>query len=390
MPRVLVLCEFASLNGGERSLLAAADGVRSHGFELLVAAPPTGPLADQLAERRIPLVPLRLHDSSGNRLPPAACRNRIRDAIAGCRTSLVHANSLAMSRLSGPVVRRMGLPGIGHLRDIIRLTPAAIADLNCHTRLLAVSHATRDWYIATGLNARKTHVLYNGVDLQRFQPRPATGRLHRELGLPAGAPIVGAIGQIGMRKGLHVLIDAARCIVQAVPGVHFVAVGKRYSKKQEAVEYEAALVRRTSAPPLKGRFHWLGVREDVPALLNEFTVLAHAARQEPLGRVLLEAAAAAVPIAATDVGGTREIFPEDLGAARLVPPNDPAALSQVIVELLRDPGLRARLGSCARRRAEQMFSVRRAAVLLAEHYRQGLDAGVISSAQRRIRPAGGG
>ena len=262
------------------------------------------------------------------------------------------------------------MPSVGHLRDIVNVTAAAIADLNRHTRLLAVSRATRDWYVAAGLSETKTHVLYNGVDLARFAPRPPSGYLHRELGLPAEACFVGAIGQVGMRKGLHLLLAAASIVVRAVGNAHFVIVGQRYSQKQESLDYERQLQAAAAAEPLRGRVHFLGVREDVDRLLNEFTVLAHAARQEPLGRVLLEAAAAGTPTVATDVGGTSEIFPPGTGSALLVPPDDVESLAAAIVRLLADAELRAAVGRAARRRAEQAFDARRAAEALAAHYRE--------------------
>ena len=87
-------------------------------------------------------------------------------------------------------------------------------------------------------------------------------------------------------------------------------------------------------------------------LLNELTLLGHAARQEPLGRVLLEAAAAGVAVVATDVGGTREIFPTEADAARLVPPDDAATLAAAMLELLGKPDARSP-GAAARQCAEE-------------------------------------
>ena len=66
-----------------------------------------------------------------------------------------------------------------------------MADLNCHARLLAVSEATRRFHVAAGLDGQKARVVYNGVDLARFRPRPGTGWLHEELGFPADAFLVG-------------------------------------------------------------------------------------------------------------------------------------------------------------------------------------------------------
>jgi glycosyltransferase involved in cell wall biosynthesis len=370
MPKVLVLCEYASLNGGERSLLALLDGLCAAGYQMHAAAPAAGPLAVEFEKRRIPLLPLALHDSLGRRFELHVCRERLRAVIEAVQPDLIHANSLAMSRLTGPVAAELGLPSLGHLRDIIKVPAAVIADLNRHTRLVTVSQATRDWYVAAGLAAERTHVLYNGVDLTCFRPRPPSGYLHGELGLTPEHRLVAFMGQIGMRKGLLTLMAAAAVVASTTDNVHFVIVGQRYSQKPEALEYERQVRLAAEAGTLRGHVHFLGVRGDVDRLLNEITLLAHPARQEPLGRVLLEAAAAGVPVVATDVGGTREIFPPGAEAACLVPADDSEALAAAIRQLLDDAVRRTTIGQTARLRAEQAFDARRAAETLGRHYHE--------------------
>jgi glycosyltransferase involved in cell wall biosynthesis len=374
-PELLLLCEYATLNGGERSMLATLDDVRAAGLSVAVMAPPEGPLAEALHARGIEVEPFRTHDPAGRRWPLEQLRRDLAARLRGRRVDLLDANSLSMGRLSGPVAAALGLPSVAHLRDIIRLSRQAIADLNCHARLLAVSQATRDYHLAGGLSADKTRVVYNGVDLARFAPRPASGWLHAQLGLPPQSRLVGAIGQIGLRKGHDVLVRAALVLAQAAlpvapaaGDVHYVIVGRRCSDKPESRRLEADL-QAAAAGPLAGRLHFLGVRDDVERILNELTLLVHPARQEPLGRVLLEAAAAGLAVIASDVGGTREIFPPESASARLVPPDDPQALAAAMGELLGDAGLRSRLAAAARRRAEQAFGARRAAEELIGHYR---------------------
>jgi glycosyltransferase involved in cell wall biosynthesis len=211
--------------------------------------------------------------------------------------------------------------------------------------------------VAGGLDAEKTRVLYNGVDLDEFRPRPPTGYLHRELGLPPEAQLIGTIGQIGLRKGQDVLLEAAGMVVDRWSTAHFLIVGERNSEKEESRKYEDAL-RRIAASRFAGRIHFLGRRNDVPLLLNELTLLVHSARQEPLGRVLLEAVASGVAVVASDVGGTREVFPPEADAARLVPPDNPALLAAAVLELLGDCALRDCLRAAARRRAEERFDIR--------------------------------
>jgi glycosyltransferase involved in cell wall biosynthesis len=156
-------------------------------------------------------------------------------------------------------------------------------------------------------------------------------------------------------------------IAKQWPDTHFLLIGERCSGKGESREFEAALHDAANGP-LAGRLHFLGFRGQMELLLNELTILVHPSRQEPLGRVLLEAAAAGAPIIATNVGGTAEIFPPNSEAAILVPPNDPAAIAAAMEELLQDAEKRGQLRQAARRRAEQAFDLQTAVENLLSHY----------------------
>jgi glycosyltransferase involved in cell wall biosynthesis len=370
MPEILILCEYATMNGGERSMATTLDPVRAAGFSPVVAAPREGPLADALAARNMEHLPFDCQ-ADGHRVPQAKLREQLATMLEHRRPALLHANSLAMGRLSGPVAARLELPSIAHLRDIIKLNRQAAADLNCHRRLLAVSNAVREYHISGGLSADKTYVLYNGVDLNEFRPRTPTGFLHRGLGLlkegSSDVPLIATVGQIGLRKGQDVLLRAAAMLFERWPNVHYLVIGERHSQKEESRRFEGDL-HRAAEQSLPGRVHFLGRRDDMAAILSEVTLLVHPARQEPLGRVLLEAAASGTAVVAADVGGTREIFPPERDAARIVPPNDAEQLAATISELLADGELRTRLGNAARQCGAERFDIRKTATALVRHY----------------------
>ncbi len=362
-PHILLLCEHPSLNGGEQSYLAVLPEVLSAGFRVTVAAP-AGPVTAAFQQAHLETALLDLPPGSA----PEQRRARLSAVVQRVKPDVLHANSLAMSRLTGPLAEKMGLPSLGHLRDIVGVSKRAMQDINTNSRLVAVSQATQKFHLTQGLVAEKTRVLYNGVDANRFRKQPPTGYLHRELGLPPEAKLLGAMGQLGARKGLDILLHAAEELLAARPDCHLVLAGVRQSQKLEAVEYEARLHRACGAPPLADRVHFLGFRDDIPRLLNELTLLVHAARQEPLGRVLLEAAATETPLVATAVGGTEEIFPAAEFAAFLAPPDNAAALAHQAGRLLESPTLRTQLASAARARMVSHFSVQRAAAGLIEQY----------------------
>jgi len=373
---VLVLCEYPTLNGGERSLLAALPSLIQAGFRTKVAAPATGPLSEELARQGIEHVSFSSRDSAGVNIERDQARANLRQLLIQTKPALLHANSLSMGRLSGPVATELSLPSIAHLRDIVGLSAAAVADLNRHTRLIAVSEATRAFHIAQGVSAEKTTVLHNGVDLQLFRPRERLGgnlALRPKLDWPADALVAGTIGQIILRKGQDVLARAAARLArdEDVSKLHWIIVGQRHSSKPETVAYEQTIERTFAEAGLCHRVAFMVACSDVPTLLGEFDMLVHPARQEPLGRVLLEAAGAGLPIVATAVGGTREILTED--SAVLVPPDDEAVLADAMRRLATTPSLRVNLGKAARQRAEQHFDARLSGERLAAIYRAVLD-----------------
>ena len=351
-------------------MLATLPAVAAAGFDVSVAAPADGALATALREQGVSHIGWRTHDDAGTRWPLDQLRADMAAIIRQHRPDLLHANSLSTARIAGPVAVDCETKSIGHLRDIIKLTRQSIADLNQHRKLIAVSNATRDFHLCQGLDAEKCVVVHNGIDLCEFRPRPPSGYLHRELGLPNGAKLIAVIGQLGLRKGTDVALAAAAQIANIAPEVHWLIIGDRTSSKNESHAFVAQLHQLASQPPLAGRVHFLGNRHDVAQLLSECTALVHAARQEPLGRVLLEAAACGTAVVATDVGGTREIFPLDSGAAILVPPDDADAIAKAVLLLFADEQRRTTLGASVRRRAESAFEIGAAAQRLITVYQE--------------------
>lgn len=356
-------------------MLAVLPLLRQQGAEIRLIAPPSGPLAERIRSLDFELIPFETeHGESLSKRQELLAR-----ILWKISPKLLHANSLSMSRLSGPVVESMRIPGIGHIRDIIRLNQTVVADLNRHRRILAVSEATRQFHIAQGLHPNSSHVVYNGVDLERFCPKISTGYLHRELALPDEAVLLGVIGQIGLRKGQDFLLDILEILFESQNNVHLLIVGRRWSEKEESLRFERNLMERAAGKPFQNRVHFLGTRQDIPELLNELTLLLHPARQEPLGRVLLEAAACEIPVVATDVGGTSEIFPDSRfdqpienrsskESARLVPVKLPDLFRAAVCSLLDSEADRKRIGENARKRAEQDFSHETASRRLWQHY----------------------
>lgn len=368
-PHIAILFEFPTLSGGELSMLGALERIER--FRFTAFAPAAGPLAEALQERNIPVAEFSLHSPSGKLNRSEACK-KLSTLIDEHQPRLIHANSLSMSRLLGSCPDIGAIPRTGHLRDILKLSRKAIADLNGCGRLIAVSQATADFHIAQGLRSEKVTRIHNGVDLERFQPRESDS-LRTDLGLSPAARLIGTIGQICLRKGHDLLPQVASRLDCRENDIHFVIVGERYSAKQESIDFDRAIDVGFHEVGLDAHLHRLGFRNDVSRLLNEFDLLFHPARQEPLGRVLLEAAASGCPIVATKVGGTPEIV-EHERSALLFPVDDVKTAGRHIQRVFDEKGLAESLVRAARDRMEVEFSIERAKERLAVFWEEQMES----------------
>ena len=392
---LLVVFEFDTLNGGENSMLAVLSVLsdsKSSQWQIKAALPCHAAsssssddsngetLTKRLGKLGIETILLTTHQDVGMRKTQDQYRDDFAQVLTEHQPDLVLCNSLSTSRLCGPVTAQAKIPAAGYLRDIIKLSRKAIADINQLDRIIAVSRATMDFHVEQGMDAQKPSVVYNGVDLDRFHPslrtEPLVEKVKRSFGIPARYPVVLYVGQIGMRKGIDVLIEAFSLLLESVPKAHLLIVGERHSQKQEAIEYAEKAWRTSHQGPMSGRVHWLGRRSDVPELIAASDVLLHPARQEPLGRVLLEAAASGLPIVTTLVGGSPEILGCNDSFDLLCHKDDAPAMAARVSQLLTDDQIRKavslELRDLAVRRFNRNDCTKKLTLILTDLHRQQL------------------
>ena len=389
--RILIIGEYGSLNGGENSFLSVLPSLIEFGWKFQAAVPADSDFSNALQSLGLPTHDLAIADSLGVRKSQVEIRACIGAIIQRVQPAIVHSNSLSTSRLCGPITNELGVPSLGYLRDILKLSKKAISDINQTDRLIAVSQATKNWHVDQGIDSTKTSVVYNGVDSIRFAPAAETlgdqtfATIRSELGIAPDDPILLFVGQIGIRKGVDVLMESFLRLsllnafskstdeATSTSPPHLVIVGQRHSQKQEAIQYEQRLHEQCRESGLSDRIHWLGRRSDIADLMRASTILVHPARQEPLGRVLLESASSGLPIVTTSVGGTPEILEGPQFTQLMIEPNDPAKLTGVLERLLLAPHWAQtlnRIGSRLRQLAIRKFSNAQCAENLHKHYRE--------------------
>lgn len=174
---------------------------------------------------------------------------------------------------------------------------------------------------------KQTLKSYNALNLSRFDNR-VTNKLEKRksFGIPPEAYIVGSIGRLEEQKGYSTLIYAAHLILQQLPNTFFLIIGSG-SQMQ-------ALKKQTEELGIEKQIFLTGARNDVEELLGMMDLFANSSLWEGLPTVILESMAACVPVVATRVSGNIELV-KDSVTGRLVPPNNPQALANAILEILR-------------------------------------------------------
>lgn len=225
------------------------------------------------------------------------------------------------------------------------------------TRFVTISQQSRTQMIELeGVAADKVVVMPTA-----YIPHPGGGaNLRAELGIAPDAPVVGVAAVLRPQKALEVMLDAHRRLLARLPDAHLVIAGDG--------ECGPALRAEAQALGIGGRVHFLGMREDVDALLHQVDVAAMSSDWEGMPLFALESMAAGVPLVATAVGGLPELVSSGENGL-LVPARDPQALADALCRVLSDGELAARLAAGARLRV-QAYGIESVAARFADLYHQ--------------------
>lgn len=336
--RLLWLVDSLGAGGAEALVVTFAQGLDRTQHQLFVAClnGAEGVNAQRLRDANVPVT-----DLGARNLRDVGAFRRLLALIRADRIELIHAHLTYSAIWSAIASRLTGVPAIASLHVSPEATRAledsarhriatSLRDgllraiLNRWSRaVVMVSGALRDDYLARGLEPRKVRVVHNGIELDRFR-RPRTearARLERELAIPPDVPIVATVAVLRPKKGIEVLLAAAREVRRA----YFVIIGDG-PKREEWTSLANDL-------GVSDRIRWAGFRTDVDALLAGCDLFVHPSLDDAFPTVLLEAMAAGLPIVASRVGGIPEIVTQGV-TGELVPPGDAAALARAIDAVL--------------------------------------------------------
>lgn len=221
--------------------------------------------------------------------------------------------------------------------------------LNRHTtRVLANSEAAKRSAVALeGISADRVDVLYNGVDVSRFEG-PGDPALLDTLGIPGNARVVGIVANYRPVKDLPLFLRAARLIVARHPDVVFLLVGRGQLREE--------LSRVAREEGIEEKVFFTGGAGDVSDYLPLMQVACLSSATESFSNAILEYMAAGLPTVATDVGGNAEAIEHEV-TGYLVPAGNAELMAKLVSELLENHELRKAMGARASDKCRQRFAI---------------------------------
>lgn len=254
--------------------------------------------------------------------------------------------------------------GSGLMDRVVRLAERLTAGWTA--KYAAVSEAARQAIIQhLGLAPGKIVTILNAVDLAPFQqPRRGRTAVRAALGLPPDAVVVGSVGNLLPLKNYGSLVRMFGELAARWPQARLLIVGE--GRERQALESLVAELHLTDQVRLPG------YRTDIPEVLRAMDIFAFPSLSEGLPRAVMEAMAAGLPCAALDVGGNAEAV-VDGETGYVVSPEDEPGFKDALVRLVKDGGLRKKLGEAGKKRAFALFNPKRLAAQYAELYRAVLN-----------------
>jgi len=204
-----------------------------------------------------------------------------------------------------------------------------------------------DLIMKVGVAPPKVEVIYNGVNVSRFDSNKKPALDKEILGIPPDHRVVTTVANCIPEKGLDVFLKAAKEVLQSGPKATFVVVGDG-PLREDLEQLSASLgISQSTA--------FLGLRDDVHEVLALSDVFVLCSMwEEAHALVILEAMAAGLPVVASEIGAIPESVVDGVTGI-LFPRGDAKAVADGILTLLNNEDRRSAMGVAGRQRAEEHF-----------------------------------
>lgn len=367
--KILYLHAGAEMYGADKVLLDLLKNLDKTKFSPYVILPSNGVLVEELKKKRIPVQVMpypimrrKYFNISGifnyafnffkfsQKLIRFAKENNI---------NIIHTNTAAV--LEGCYIsKKLRLPQLWSIHEIIvspqliyKFTSKIISMYSAVT--ITDSAAVKKHLEKSGYFIKKQpHVIYNGVDSNRFKPSNSSEYLYAEWNIPKNAKIIGMMGRVNSWKGQHDFLKAAEIVMRDNSAVYTVMVGSAFAGEEWR---EEQLREEINNSPYRDRIVFVRYRTDSEAIYKLLDIFVlPSTRPDPLPTVVLEAMATGKPVVGYKHGGVCEMVKDGYNGflANVASPKD---LASKVQSILNDDALCKTMGERSRNRLLKKFSL---------------------------------
>ena len=220
--------------------------------------------------------------------------------------------------------------------------------------IITISNFIRKNVIETcPIDPKKVETIYNGIPDEFMDTGNLDkNKLRNEFNIDSKTVIVGLVGRLTLMKGHIEFLRAARMILdKGIINVIFMAIGGASFGEEDFEKEVLDLARELK---LGEYFIYTGFRSDIQDCMASFDILAFPSHKESFGNTLVEGMLCGLPVVASNSGAVPEIVIEN-ETGYLVPPKDPAGLSEKMEKMINAPHIRAKFGETGRKVAKEKF-----------------------------------
>jgi glycosyltransferase involved in cell wall biosynthesis len=264
----------------------------------------------------------------------------------------------------GIAAKLLGMPCIWHVQEEVNLkTGGGIfkkvlnwGALIFASAIVVDARALQRQFDGNKHNLSKLRVIYNGVDLDKYQPSSLAGQVNAKikLGLPPGAFVVGQSGRIIPPKGQKILFHAFEILAPQMPDLVLVFIGA-------PLFWDSTYFDELQHLANQSRFHqrilFSGFLPEVFAGLQALDLFVQASIETDSPLAIMEAMACGLPVIASDVEGTKELI-DHLQTGCLFKHGDVEALAEAIKRMVQEPDFRQKVALAGLQKAKERYSTR--------------------------------
>ncbi|TPW17681.1 MAG: group 1 glycosyl transferase, partial [Halothiobacillaceae bacterium] len=302
--KILHIIPRLPVGGAERLLASLLPLLPREQFESIVCCIQAGGIiAQEIAAHGYEVIDLNLMQQHGFDFAVTPTLTKL---IRSRNISLVHTHLYHANLYGRLAALRAGVPAVATIHNTYAQTKLHRRLINGYlghrtARVIAVSdQVAADIVKYDHLPRHKIVVLHNGIDLSRFALTSTTRQqLREQLTLPTESLLIAVVGRLEEQKGHRYLLQAlAALLAQRTNGssadIHLLIVG-------DGALHQSLMAQATELA-IAERVHFLGMRQDIPAILQACDLFVQPSLWEGMSLALLEAMAAKLPIVASDVG----------------------------------------------------------------------------------------